>query len=79
MAQATIFDPFNEASSISMTLAPARGLFGYSILHGKLQSSKPMIGYICDLEQMPNFSPPSAEVFAAQYAASNIGKTQSSS
>ncbi|GAB5488363.1 MAG: hypothetical protein Pars2KO_19330 [Parasphingorhabdus sp.] len=79
MEQTTTLDPLSEASSTNITPAPATGLFGYSIIHGKLQANKPMLGYICDLEQMPNFSPPSMKVFVAQYVASNIGKTKSSS
>ncbi|MEP2989126.1 MAG: hypothetical protein ABJN65_15545 [Parasphingorhabdus sp.] len=72
-------DPPNEDATITMTPAPAAGLFGYSIINGKMQAYKPMSGYIRDIEQMPNFAPPSAEVFAAQYVASTIGRTRSSS
>ena len=79
MAQAMTLDPLAEDRSIGITPAPAAGLFGYSIINGKLQAFKPMSGYIRDIEQMPNFAPPSAEVFVAQYIASNLGKTRSSS
>ncbi len=79
MAQSMTLDPLNEDVTITMPPAPAAGLFGYSIINGKMQAYKPMSGYIRDIEQMPNFAPPSAEVFAAQYVASNIGRTRSSS
>ncbi|MFK7842080.1 MAG: hypothetical protein AB8B54_07435 [Sphingorhabdus sp.] len=57
----------------------ASGLFGYSIDDRNIQAFKPTEGYLRDMEQMPHFSPPSASRFAAQYLASNIGKTRSSS
>lgn len=81
MTQVMTFDPPSESASVGIlkTPAPAAGLFGYSIFNGKLQANKPMTGYIRDIEQMPNFAPPSMEVFVAQYVASNIGKTESSS
>ncbi|WP_373492347.1 hypothetical protein [Parasphingorhabdus sp.] len=59
--------------------APAAGLFGYSICDGEMKSFKPSEGYLRDMEQMPNFAPPSVSNFIAQYLASNIGKTHSSS
>ena len=58
---------------------PAAGLFGYSICDGELRSFKPTEGYLRDMEQMPNFAPPSVSNFVAQYLASNIGRTHSSS
>ncbi len=59
--------------------ALAAGLFGYSISEGQMRSFKPSEGYLRDMEQMPSFSPPSVNSFVAQYLASNIGKTESSS
>ncbi|VWX56751.1 hypothetical protein [Sphingorhabdus sp. 109] len=59
--------------------ALAAGLFGYSIADGRVHSFKETEGYLRDMEQMPNFVPPSASSFVAQYLASNIGKTRSSS
>ncbi|WP_417609220.1 hypothetical protein [Parasphingorhabdus sp.] len=53
--------------------ALAAGLFGYSIGEGQMQSFKPTEGYLRDIEQMPNFAPPSVSNFVAQYLASNIG------
>ncbi len=81
MAQAMTLDrPQKDLSAaIGPTPAPAAGLFGYSIIHGELQGSKSMAGYIRDIEQMPNFAPPSIEAFVARYIASNIGKSISSS
>ena len=58
---------------------PAAGLFGYSIRDGELRSFKKSEGYLRDIEQMPHFAPPSVSNFVAQYLASNIGKTHSSS
>jgi hypothetical protein len=58
---------------------PAAGLFGYSICDGQLKSFKPTEGYLRDMEQMPNFAPPSVSSFVAHYLASNLGKTHSSS
>lgn len=57
----------------------AAGLFGHSIRYGKVQSFAPISNYIRDLEQLPNFSPPSIERFVEQYVQSNIGITKSSS
>lgn len=57
----------------------AAGLFGYSIADGQMQSFKETEGYLRDIEQMPNFTPPSVSSFVAQYLASNIGRTHSSS
>lgn len=57
----------------------AAGLFGYSIGDGQMRSFKATEGYLRDIEQMPNFAPPSVSNFVAQYLASNIGKTRSSS
>ncbi|MBF6602349.1 MAG: hypothetical protein ITG03_05205 [Sphingorhabdus sp.] len=57
----------------------AAGLFGYSIRYGRIQSFAPMTDYIRELEQLPNFTPPSIERFVAQYVKSNIGITRSSS
>jgi hypothetical protein len=59
--------------------ALAAGLFGYSICDGQMRSFKPTEGYLRDMEQMPSFAPPSVSNFVAQYLASNIGKTKSSS
>ena len=61
------------------TTALASGLFGYSIADGQMQSFKETEGYLRDIEQMPNFTPPSVSSFVAQYLASNIGRTHSSS
>ncbi|MEH6791155.1 hypothetical protein [Parasphingorhabdus sp.] len=52
----------------------AAGLFGYSISSGRLHSFKETAGYLRDMEQMPNFTPPAVSNFVAQYLASNIGK-----
>jgi hypothetical protein len=57
----------------------AAGLFGYSIGEGKIRSFIPLPGYVRDLEQLPNFSPPSIDRFMAQYVRSTIGLTKSSS
>jgi|GEM_PF-863106 len=57
----------------------AAGLFGYSIGDGQMRSFKESEGYLRDIEQMPNFAPPSVSNFVAHYLASNIGKTHSSS
>ncbi|AMO71477.1 hypothetical protein AZE99_06085 [Sphingorhabdus sp. M41] len=59
--------------------ALAAGLFGYSIGEGQMQSFKPTEGYLRDMEQMPNFTPPRVSSFVAQYLASQIGTTRSSS
>jgi hypothetical protein len=59
--------------------ALAAGLFGYSIGEGQMQSFKPTEGYLRDMEQMPNFAPPRISSFVAQYLASQIGTTRSSS
>jgi hypothetical protein len=58
---------------------PAAGLFGFSIGDGQMHSFKATEGYLRDMEQMPHFAPPSVSNFVAQYLASNIGKTHSSS
>lgn len=60
------------------TTVLAAGLFGYCIDHGRMSSFKETEGYLRDIEQMPNFAPPSVSNFVAQYLASNIGKTCSS-
>ena len=57
----------------------AAGLFGYSIGDGQMRSFKETEGYLRDIEQMPNFAPPSVSSFVAQYLASHIGKTHSAS
>ncbi|MEH6756509.1 MAG: hypothetical protein V7676_03240 [Parasphingorhabdus sp.] len=57
----------------------AAGVFGHSIRDGRVQSFIPMSGYVRDLEQLPNFSPPSTDQFLEQYVRSNIGVTESSS
>jgi hypothetical protein len=57
----------------------AAGLFGYSISDGQMRSFKETEGYLRDIEQMPNFAPPSVSSFVAQYLASHIGKTHSAS
>ncbi|ATW05036.1 hypothetical protein C8024_04050 [Sphingopyxis sp. BSNA05] len=59
--------------------ALAAGLFGYSIANGRMHSFKETEGYLRDMEQMPNFVPPSVSSFVAQYLSSNIGKTHGSS
>ena len=56
--------------------ALAAGLFGYSIGDGQIRSFKPTEGYLRDIEQMPNFAPPSVSNFVAQYLASQMGKTR---
>ncbi|WP_417621538.1 hypothetical protein [Parasphingorhabdus sp.] len=58
--------------------ALAAGLFGYSISEGQMHSFKATEGYLRDIEQMPNFAPPSARTFVAQYLASHIGSTNGS-
>ena len=70
-------DDTNETAPCQNTLAA--GLFGYSICDGQLKSFKPTEGYLREMEQMPNFSPPSVSSFVAHYLASHIGKTHSSS
>ncbi|WP_211051284.1 hypothetical protein [Parasphingorhabdus halotolerans] len=57
----------------------AAGIFGYCIREGVMTSFKPTIGYLRDIEQMPNFAPPDVDKFVALYIASNIGRTISSS
>ena len=57
--------------------ALAAGLFGYTIIDGRMGSFKPMEGYLRDLEQMPHFAPPSPEKFTAQYRASARSKSAS--
>lgn len=81
MAQADILKPGKSPSSSEphQCKAAAAGLFGYSIRDGRMQRFIPMPGYVRDLEQLPNFSPPSIERFLAQYVQSNIGVTKSSS
>ncbi len=59
--------------------ALAAGLFGYSIGDGQVRSFKPTEGYLRDIEQMPNFAPPSVSNFVAQYMASHMGKTRTPS
>lgn len=81
MAQAEILKP-NEirfSSEPRRCKTIAAGLFGYSISDGKVQHFMPMPGYVRDLEQLPNFSPPSIDLFLAQYIRSNLGVTKSSS
>ncbi|OAO04657.1 hypothetical protein [Parasphingorhabdus sp.] len=58
---------------------PAAGLFGFAISESPLPAFKPSAGYLRDMEQMPNFAPPSVASFVAQYVASNIGKDEDSS
>lgn len=79
MTQAITLDPNDEAQHLAITPALASGLFGYSIFNDRLQTNKPLAGYIRDIEQMPNFAPPSMEVFVAQYVAANIERAESSS
>jgi len=81
MAQAMTLDRPEEQLPVTIqpTPAPAAGLFGYSMINGRMHGRKPMDGYIRNIEQMPNFAPPSVESFVARYVASNIGKTSSSS
>lgn len=81
MAQAMTLDRSNqdEAVEIDPTPAPAVGLFGYSIVNGEHQTFRPMAGYIRELEQMPNFSPPTVNAFTASYVASHIGKNEGTS
>lgn len=55
--------------------ALAAGLFGYSICDGQMRSFKETEGYLRDIEQMPNFAPPSVSNFVAHYLDSHIGKT----
>lgn len=81
MAQAEILKP-NEirfSSKPRRCKTIAAGLFGYSISDGKVKHFMPMPGYVRDLEQLPNFSPPSIDLFLAQYIRSNLGVTKSSS
>ncbi|VAV98948.1 hypothetical protein MNBD_ALPHA04-337 [hydrothermal vent metagenome] len=81
MASMNILNPHDdrklETPEIGCT--PAIGLFGYSITNGRPVTFESAAGYVRDIEQMPNFSPPEIDRFVAQYISSNIGTTQSSS
>ncbi|MEP3224410.1 MAG: hypothetical protein ABJO01_00415 [Parasphingorhabdus sp.] len=55
------------------------GLFGYSLNEANMRPFLPLPEYVRDLEQIPNFAPPSVERFLAQYVRSQIGVTKSSS
>lgn len=81
MVQTTITRPrsHNRNASEQHRTVLAAGLFGYAISDSQLHSFKETEGYLRDMEQMPNFAPPSVSNFVAQYLASNIGKTHSSS
>ncbi len=81
MTQIEIDRPLREDTDTApcAKCATAAGLFGYSISGAKMRSFKPTEGYLRDMEQMPSFNPPSVSNFVAQYLASNIGKTHSSS
>ncbi|SIO01637.1 hypothetical protein SAMN02745824_2644 [Parasphingorhabdus marina DSM 22363] len=61
------------------TSACAAGLFGYSIANGERCAFKSFDGYLREMEQLPNFSPPPVNRFVAHYVSSAIGKTFSSS
>lgn len=81
MAQANLLErpSKDHLAPVTFNRAPAMGLFGYSIANGELCCYSPMTGYIREIEQMPNFAPPSVEYFVARYIASNIRNTRSSS
>lgn len=81
MAQTVYPRPRGDDADIAADrkTVPAAGLFGYSIRDGNICSFKETEGYLRDMEQMPHFAPPSVSNFVAQYLASNIGKTHSSS
>ena len=81
MAQTVYPSPRGDDANIApdRKTVPAAGLFGYSIRDGNIGSFKETEGYLRDMEQMPHFAPPSVSNFVAQYLASNIGKTHSSS
>ena len=81
MAQTVYPRPRGDDADIAVDrkTVPAAGLFGYSIRDGNICSFKETEGYLRDIEQMPNFTPPSVSSFVAQYLASNIGRTHSSS
>ena len=81
MAQ-TVFSHFESKLNQhdrSDRCAAAAGLFGYSTLESRSNLYQPVEGYLRDLEQIPNFAPPSIDSFMAHYVASAIGKTCSSS
>ncbi len=81
MIQTELVRPLIDDTNRTMRCqnTPAAGLFGYSICDGQMKSFKPTEGYLRDMEQMPNFAPPSVSNFVAHYLASNIGRTHSSS
>ncbi len=59
--------------------ASAAGLFGYSISNGERCEYKSSAGYLQEIEQLPNFSPPPVNRFVAHYVSSAIGRIISSS
>lgn len=68
---------FNEdVCALKSTLAS--GIFGYTD-DDTGSVFVPKAGYIREIEQMPNFAPPSLERFSELYVQSNLGKTFSSS
>jgi len=72
---------YATGGAISTSTLPkvlAAGLFGYS-LNDEKGIFKPVAGYVREIEQMPNFSPPSIELFVAQYIASNIARNNGAS
>tara|TARA_R110000824_G_scaffold22173_2_gene81568 strand:- start:7241 stop:7486 length:246 start_codon:yes stop_codon:yes gene_type:complete len=81
MVETVIIRPPSEDTNAAPCekTALAAGLFGYSICDGQMHSFKATEGYLRDIEQMPNFTPPSVSNFVMQYLASNIGKKISSS
>ncbi len=81
MVLMNILDPNDEQKleSPEKGCTPAIGLFGYPLADGRPATFMPAAGYVRDIEQMPNFSPPAIDLFTAQYISSNIGTTQSSS
>ena len=81
MSETDLLEPHKNSDLLEceQCKATAAGLFGYSIGEGKIRSSIPLPGYVRDLEQLPNFSPPSIDRFMAQYIRSTIGVTRSSS
>ncbi|WP_109356814.1 hypothetical protein [Sphingorhabdus sp. EL138] len=81
MAQAEILKPDrNKPAEETDPCDPvASGLFGYSISDGMVRSTVPLPEYVRDLEQLPNFAPPSKDQFLEQYVESNIGVNESSS
>lgn len=56
--------------------APAIGIFGFSIGSSRVHTFKPITNYIREMEQMPNFSPPSIEKFVGNYMTAHNQKSR---